>query len=415
MSYPRPAFTLKELLIVIAVLGGLFALTVPAIQSARESSRCNQCRNNLKQIGIALLNYEVRRHALPPISSNIDSTPDIPGDSTTVNAPGGIPGADPSPAAGYSWMVYILAEFQHCSEFQALSNNSQKFTLPALSPLIINGDPGSTAPHISTLQFSEFQCPSFSFGHVLDVSPRTVGTTGGNVETGAIPPNYLGGIATANGGTGIGITNYNAILGTHIDNVGPAVPPFPLKSASLPNSNNGGMKFRGASYDIGFRLMEFTDGTAHVPLVAETRERRFSSWYDGTMNWVVATRHSMPAAGTTPITAANTTDSIDGQPMSARWVIGTDGTTKTGGTALNYGPTSANPTAVYLPTGALTDPDISSASPGRLWGPSSLHKGGIVNHVFADAHVDGISDAIYPNVYLWFVTRNGGEAYDDGV
>jgi len=41
----------------------------------------------------------------------------------------------------------------------------------------------------------------------------------------------------------------------------------------------------------------------------------------------------------------------------------------------------------------------------------SQHAGGIVNHVFADAHVEAISDQIDPNVYLWTVTRNGGKPF----
>jgi hypothetical protein len=83
-----------------------------------------------------------------------------------------------------------------------------------------------------------------------------------------------------------------------------------------------------------------------------------------------------------------------------RWTIGTDGTSATGGTALNYGPTAKHPTAVFLPTGSFVDSDISKIPPGRLWGPSSQHAGGIVNHVYADAHVEAISDQIDPNVYL---------------
>jgi prepilin-type processing-associated H-X9-DG protein len=219
----------------------------------------------------------------------------------------------------------------------------------------------------------------------------------------------------ANGAKGIGITNYNAILGTHIDDIGPPVAPYPLKSASLPNSNNGGMKFRGRAFDAGFGISPhssaFTDGESTVPIIAETRERRFSSWYDGTMNWVVAARHSNPMAGTTAITAANDTTYVrpDSNIPGGRWTIGTDGTSKTGGTALNYGPTPQNPTAVYLPTAALADPDISGIAPGRLWGPSSQHSGGIVNHAFADAHVESIQDNIDANVYLWIVTRAGGE------
>ncbi len=62
----RFAFTLVELLVVIAIIGTLVALLLPAIQAAREAARKSSCKNNLRQIGVAMHNYESAARKLPP-------------------------------------------------------------------------------------------------------------------------------------------------------------------------------------------------------------------------------------------------------------------------------------------------------------------------------------------------------------
>jgi prepilin-type N-terminal cleavage/methylation domain-containing protein len=64
--WARPAFTLIELMVVVANIGLLSAIIIPAVQSAREAGRRAQCFSNLRQLGVALQSYESVQNMFPP-------------------------------------------------------------------------------------------------------------------------------------------------------------------------------------------------------------------------------------------------------------------------------------------------------------------------------------------------------------
>jgi prepilin-type N-terminal cleavage/methylation domain-containing protein/prepilin-type processing-associated H-X9-DG protein len=123
----RHGFTLIELLVVIAIIAVLIALLLPAVQAAREAARRAQCVNNLKQLGLSVMNYESSNGCIPPISNN-----------------------GPPPGVGqtndFSFKVRLLTFLEQAQLFNALN---QSFS--------------STSAQNSTVhntQVTTFRCPS---------------------------------------------------------------------------------------------------------------------------------------------------------------------------------------------------------------------------------------------------------------
>jgi len=128
----RPGFTLIELLVVIAIIAVLIALLLPAVQSAREAARRSQCTNNLKQIALAMHNYQSALNTLPPGKK---------GD------------------AWGSWMVSMLPYIEQMSSFNAWNYQGNNSGEPGYvdNDLRYNGAANIT---VTASRISGWMCPS---------------------------------------------------------------------------------------------------------------------------------------------------------------------------------------------------------------------------------------------------------------
>ncbi len=116
MSSVRRAFTLIELLVVIAIIAILISLLVPAVQKVREAAACIQCKNNLKQLGIACHNYHDIQQSLPPGYYAAAAYPDT--------------------TPGWGWGAFLLPYVEQDNLYREINFNRPVQDSPAIETMV---------------------------------------------------------------------------------------------------------------------------------------------------------------------------------------------------------------------------------------------------------------------------------------
>jgi len=215
-DYRRRGFTLIELLVVIAIIAILIALLLPAVQQAREAARRSTCKNNLKQIGLALHNYHDTHRVFPPGL--------IAGSSTSAAATTG--------GTGWAWGTFILPFMDQAPLYQQL----QPGTITTACPT------GALCPHNATrLALLRTGIPAF----VCPSDPHS------SIQQNPVSSSWVKDTTTASSPVAIGLSNYVACIGNVDVNCNFNKQP----GCFYPNSKT--------------KMRDITDGTSNIILAFE--------------------------------------------------------------------------------------------------------------------------------------------------
>ena len=228
MHHNRKAFTLVELLVVIAIIGVLVALLLPAVQAAREAARRSQCTNNMRQVGLAILNHHDAKRKFPPGTYNyIDASTPMPPQYGANNR-------------RRCWMHDTMAYFEENSLYQRFDKFVRAGGIAYLFP-----ECGTIIPIL--------MCPSDPANPKLqtwDGDPFPVVPPG-------LPPS-LGMVGYSQGFSG----NYIACAGDNLYNPPPIAP---VTNAYLNSAKLNGI-FYAASKT---RMKDVPDGTSKTAMLSE--------------------------------------------------------------------------------------------------------------------------------------------------
>jgi prepilin-type N-terminal cleavage/methylation domain-containing protein len=359
----RRAFTLIELLVVISIIGVLVALLLPAVQSAREAARRAQCVNNLKQIGVALFNYEGSIGTFPPgyidAQNNPNNTPDL------------------DMGQGWGWAALLLPFVE-----QQPLYNSINFSL-GITVVSNRASAGNSTAVVMSL--AVFQCPSDGNQLPVVLYDSTFSTP----------------IAT------VAHSNYVATCGWEecFMNAGGNPQPFyvnnndPNDSPITAGDPTDGIF--GAGIACGF-------GPAGIGMFWRNSNTRIAAVTDGLSNTIAIGERCSVHSPTTWVGA------VTGARCPA-WMATTPWTTPytPPSQAQNTGNGTAYDNADFDEALCLGHGDATHTpnSDKPLWDPDtfwSLHPGGD-NFLFGDGSVHFLKSSIFGPTYQYMMTRAGGE------
>ena len=346
-------FTLVELLVVIAIIGVLVALLLPAVQAAREAARRMKCQNNLKNIGLACLNYEASKQVLPP--------------SSWVTSKLG--------ANGLSWNVLILPYIEQSGLDSTIIQKVKE----------IEKSSGSDADayqlgDLNDLEMALYLCPTDDVSQITD---KFRGGLSRSSSYAAINGSYYSSQTRRNNGT----------PPTCADPNDECVIPVGGQCAYL---NIDGLMYPGSEVDMG----QITDGTSNTILVGER-------WYQLRI-WTAGNYHSdapprgvanakHPRTGYVPKQSC----SASAKNVDDRYPINPD--LNVVGFYISHQNETDRPTK---PNGAASSMSYNN------FPFASFHASG-ANFVHGDGSVKFLADNIDINVYLAKASRNGNETISE--
>jgi prepilin-type N-terminal cleavage/methylation domain-containing protein/prepilin-type processing-associated H-X9-DG protein len=374
----RSAFTLVELLVVIAIIGILVGLLLPAVQAAREAARRMQCSNNLKQLGLAVHNFESARKQLP----------------TSLRPPSNIA------SSGEQSRVSVLTDLLPYIEQTTIYNNYNK---------AINWNTGTNIP-LSRTPVPSFICPSSPNGGVLDTAPP--GTVSAYTPGIAATTDYspIFGIAPGVFTQLLGLSSAPDSYRDPAEVFAGVNPPYTYVRGFFPknatiNAATGLQTSKGATFTM------VTDGLSNTLAIAESSGRPF----------VYVKRKKLPLGNALTDTDASSssTDRLNSggwsRPASDIILFGSTSDPRgiLGGT-IPFNTTNGHNIRGLTYTGqgvAQTILGLPIATHGT-GAPFSFHTGG-ANFTLGDGSVQFLSESIDFKSFISLATPSGGEVLSD--